>query len=185
MRDSRPPARPRGPGERPRTQASGLRPSIQRRSGREFLCRRGCVRSCVARFHSARAVQEKIIAHAKMARRESWQISESSLFRALGRMFILLASHPFNLPKEAHMATLKRVGPGSAFKVGLVTYAFLGLLVGICMALFSMVAGSLTGMAGVGSKSISARRIRFQVSVSWPPPARIFFFSLTSNRCQF
>jgi hypothetical protein len=46
------------------------------------------------------------------------------------------------------MATLKRIGPGSAFKVGLVVYAFLGLLVGICMAIFSMVAGSLTGMAG-------------------------------------
>ena len=46
------------------------------------------------------------------------------------------------------MATLKRIGPGSAFKVGLVVYAFLGLLVGICVALFSMVAGSLTGMMG-------------------------------------
>src|SRR6266478_9229885 len=63
-------------------------------------------------------------------------------------MFILLASHSFHLPKGAHMATLKRVGPGSAFKIGLVVYAFHGLLVGICMALFSMVAGSLTGMAG-------------------------------------
>ena len=46
------------------------------------------------------------------------------------------------------MATLSRIGPGSAFKVGLVVYALLGLVVGICVALFSMVAGSLTGMMG-------------------------------------
>src|SRR6266849_6366541 len=83
-----------------------------------------------------------------MARRKSWPDQRGSPFRALGRMFILLASHPFDLPKEAHMATLRRVGPGSAFKVGGVVYALLGLLVGICVALFSMVAGSLTGMMG-------------------------------------
>ena len=46
------------------------------------------------------------------------------------------------------MATLSRVGPGSAFKVGGVVYALLGLIVGICVALFSMVARSLTGMMG-------------------------------------
>ena len=46
------------------------------------------------------------------------------------------------------MATLSRVGPASAFKVGGVVYALLGLIVGICVALFSMVAGSLTGMMG-------------------------------------
>jgi Transmembrane domain of unknown function (DUF3566) len=75
-------------------------------------------------------------------------MNESHLFKAFGRMVLLLASQPFKLQKEALMATLKRIGPGSAFKVGLVVYAFLGLLVGICMAIFSMVAGSLTGMAG-------------------------------------
>jgi hypothetical protein len=95
------------------------------------------------------AVQKKIIAHEKSAERDGWLwMNESQLFKAFGRIVLLLASQPFKLPKEALMATLKRIGPGSAFKVGLVVYAFLGLLVGICMAIFSMVAGSLTGMAG-------------------------------------
>jgi hypothetical protein len=46
------------------------------------------------------------------------------------------------------MATVKHIGPGSAFKVGLVLYAFLGLIVGVIMACVSLITGSLGSLAG-------------------------------------
>jgi len=56
------------------------------------------------------------------------------------------------------MATLKRIGPGSAFKEGLVTYGIIGLVVGARVAFFSMVAGLLGSLpgseAGAGAKAL-------------------------------
>ena len=46
------------------------------------------------------------------------------------------------------MATLKRIEPASAMKIGAIIYAFLGLFIGVVMACVSLVAGSLTGMGG-------------------------------------
>jgi hypothetical protein len=46
------------------------------------------------------------------------------------------------------MTTVKRIGPGSAFKIGLVTYAILGLVLGLFMALVSGLVGSLGGALG-------------------------------------
>ena len=54
------------------------------------------------------------------------------------------------------MATVKHIGPGSAFKIGLVLYAFLGLIIGVMMAGFSMLMGSLGSMAGAGAAGAKA-----------------------------
>ena len=54
------------------------------------------------------------------------------------------------------MATVKRISPGSALKVGAVVYAFFGIFVGICTALFSMMAGSLADLGGGASPGARA-----------------------------
>lgn len=46
------------------------------------------------------------------------------------------------------MAFVRRIGPGSAFKVGLVVYGFVGLIVGFCVSLVALVGSSFVGRSG-------------------------------------
>ena len=48
------------------------------------------------------------------------------------------------------MAVIKRISPGSAFKIGLVVYAFIGLLIGLFVACLSLIAGSVGRFASGG-----------------------------------
>ena len=61
------------------------------------------------------------------------------------------------------MALIKRIGPGSAFKVGLVVYAFLGLVIGVIFAFVSMIAGSVAETAGRGGIPLHAFGLGFGV----------------------
>jgi hypothetical protein len=45
------------------------------------------------------------------------------------------------------MAVLKRIGPASAFKIGLVSYAFLGLIAGIFCSLIALTGASFAPYA--------------------------------------
>ena len=46
------------------------------------------------------------------------------------------------------MANLKRVGPGSAFKIGLIVYGLLGLIIGACFSLVATRGGPASPRAG-------------------------------------
>ena len=48
------------------------------------------------------------------------------------------------------MATVKRIGPGSAFKIGALLYGCLGLLFGVVFALVSVLGGALLMPAEAG-----------------------------------
>lgn len=48
------------------------------------------------------------------------------------------------------MATVKRIGPGSAFKLGAALYAFMGLLLGVIFALVSLLGGALMPASEAG-----------------------------------
>jgi hypothetical protein len=49
------------------------------------------------------------------------------------------------------MATVKRIGPGSAFKVGLALYGLVGLILGLIFGLMSMLGGALALPAQAGA----------------------------------
>ncbi|HLX00088.1 MAG TPA: hypothetical protein VKR82_15715 [Candidatus Acidoferrales bacterium] len=48
------------------------------------------------------------------------------------------------------MANLKRVGPGSAFKIGLIVYGLLGLIIGACFSLISLLGAGMAGSSSAG-----------------------------------
>jgi len=48
------------------------------------------------------------------------------------------------------MATVKRIGPGSAFKIAATVYGVMGLLFGVIFALISMLGGALLPSAETG-----------------------------------
>jgi hypothetical protein len=57
------------------------------------------------------------------------------------------------------MTQIRHIGVGSAFKVGLVLYALLGVFIGLLVACFSMIAGSLGNMAGTAGAGIPSMRL--------------------------
>jgi hypothetical protein len=62
------------------------------------------------------------------------------------------------------MAVLKRIGPASAFKIGLVSYAFLGLVVGVFCSLIALTGASFAPHAHMPF----ARAIRLMAVIVCP-----------------
>jgi hypothetical protein len=48
------------------------------------------------------------------------------------------------------MTTLKRIEPGSAFKVGLIVYGLLGLIIGALFSLVALLGAAASGLGGSG-----------------------------------
>lgn len=57
--------------------------------------------------------------------------------------------------------TVKRIGPASAFRVGLAVYGFLGLVVGLLVGMVSMLAGSMESLLREGAPGASVVRFAF------------------------
>ena len=61
------------------------------------------------------------------------------------------------------MAVVKRIAPGSAFKVGLIVYGVMGLIIGLCVSLFALIGASIVSEAqgGVGGMFFGALAVVF------------------------
>jgi hypothetical protein len=90
------------------------------------------------------------------------------------------------------MAVLKRIGPASAFKIGLVSYAFLGLIAGVFCSLIALTGASFAPHAhmpfarAVGLTAVIVCPIVYVHSFTTSPPAGLVESkSRSTERCVF
>ena len=62
------------------------------------------------------------------------------------------------------MATVKRIHPASALRVGAVVYAIFGFIVGVCLALFYMLVGSAASTSSDGGPGMRMLGFGFGLS---------------------